>query len=316
MNICTPILLKINSLTDEIFEIETTGICIQFNKKYYIVTVHQGLPVKEVQITLDIKIFDFKKFIICGWNDLIIVPLDFKPSNVFVFKQFVKKQINITSKLKLDCNLVKYIENDSMPICMIPSNPTNLYYKIKVERNIIHDGDCGKPIHINNRLVGVISKTIDDIIYVIPFIYIEKSIEKKENSIIYTINEKYETIIKFNRYKQKNNSIYYKKMNCSIPLETFIVLEGDKDTYYNLLTQNLDTTHNIRSLFVPFENKIIVNSNSIMVNKTVIHINSCFIHLMKLCYKDDILVKDIFDKIENQSRFEYKIKNVNYILHF
>ncbi len=317
MNICTPILLKINSLTDELFEIETSGICIQFNKKYYMVTVHQGLPIKEVQITLDRKIFDFKKFIICGWNDLIIVSLDFKPSNLFVFKQFVKKQININSKLEFDSNLVKYIENDSMPICMIPSNPTNLYYKIKIERDKIKDGDCGKPIHINNRLIGIIGKVMEDIVYVIPFIYIEKSLEKKDNSTIYTINCTCDTIIKFNKFKQQNNSIYYKKMNCIIPFDTFIVLEGDIDIYYNVLTNVQKNKQPKRDMFIPFENKLIVNSNQIsQINEISIQINSCFIHLIKLCYKDEQLIKEVFDKMENHQRIDYTIKNVKYVLYF
>jgi hypothetical protein len=318
MNI--PILLKINSIDDEIFEVETSGIAVYIRKKYYIVTVHQGLPIKEIECTINNKLHQFRDFVICGWNDLILIPIDFKPVDLFVFKQFVQKQIDISSKYYLSDMgkkyAIKYTANDFMPINMIPSNPTNLYYKMYCGKDIIHDGDCGKPIYTtSNKLVGIISKAIDDSIYVIPTIYIVRTIEKKDNSRIYTINDNRDFIIKFDRYciNQHNNTIYYKKINSLISLDTFITLEGDINTVYHVSTRNI---HNKRDMFIPFENTVITNSNYITIDDSTININSCFIHLMKILYKDDQLIKNIFSKMEESARFEYMIKNKKYILYF
>ena len=166
-----PIILKLNSIKNPI-EVQTTGIAIQHNKKKYIVTVHQGLSVEKIIISTD-KIYEFTNFIVCGWNDLILIPIDNIP-NLFVFKQFVKKQINVSSKYNIDSEYCKYISNDFLPINMIPGNPSNLYYKMSTSY-VIKEGDCGKPVYNNNNLVGIIGKIEDTILYIIPSIYIIKS---------------------------------------------------------------------------------------------------------------------------------------------
>ena len=227
-----PIILKINSLNKNYDVFETRGIFICIGKKYYIVTVHQGLPVKEITFNIKDIEYNLTDFTICGWNDLIIVPLkpDCKP-NLFVFKHFVKKQIN--SKYLIDNKIVNYMENEFIPINMMPSNPSNLYYKMNSLEPIIRDGDCGKPlVDSKNKLIGLVCKANDTIIYIIPSIYILQSIKKIDNTTIYIINE---DICKIDNYKVKENkTIYSNKINCLIPIETYIVLEGDKDTRFTI----------------------------------------------------------------------------------
>ena len=214
-----PIILKLNSIKNPI-EVQTTGIAIQYNKQKYIVTVHQGLSVEKIIISAD-KIYEFTDFIVCGWNDLILIPIDNIP-NLYVFKQFVKKKINVSSKYNIDSEYCNYISNDFFPINMIPGNPSNLYYKMSTSY-VIKEGDCGKPIYYNNNLVGIIGKIEDTILYIIPSIYIIKSCEKVNNSSIYTLNN-IDIIEKINRYKVINKSIYYIKINSLIPVDTYIAL--------------------------------------------------------------------------------------------
>lgn len=313
--------LKVSGIGDDIFEIETTGIALYTNKKHYIVTVHQGLPVKEVSFSINDQVYEFRDFITCGWNDLIIIPIDIKPSNLFVFKQFVRKQIDVSSKYYLDKHAVKYITNEFFSINMIPSNPMNIYYQMRVGRDIIEDGYCGKPIYNNNRLIGVIGKVMNDSLYIIPAIYILRSIEKEDNNTIYTIDQDISQVNKIGRYNvnQHNNTIYYKKMNSLISIDTFFALEGDKDTLINI-HQNGTTIH---SMFIPFDNNVIANSFNIdhlLDNMTIsseksIQINSSFIHLMKLCYKDNDLIEKVFSNVE-RTRFNHIICNQTYSLYF
>ena len=322
-----PIILKLNGLCSpeqkhDILEIETRGIFICIDKKYYMVTVHQGLPVKKITFNIKDIEYNFTDFTICGWNDLIVVPITFD-IDLFVFKHFVKKQINHTTKYSIDSNIVNYMENELIPINMMPSNPSNLYYKMKSIEPIIRDGDCGKPIvDSKNKLIGIVCKTNDLIIYTIPSIYILQSINKLDNSTIYTIND-IDSISKINNYNiRENNTIYFNKINCLIPIETYIVFEGDKDIKITITTnkerEGMKTRlsyikKHVRVNVIPFVN-LIPNSTDINIDNRTIHINSCFIHMMKLCYKDNSIVQNIFENMEEHKRFEYTINGNEYNL--
>jgi len=322
-----PIILKLNGLNSsgqkhDILEIETRGIFICSDKKYYMVTVHQGLPVKKITFNIKDIEYNFTDFTICGWNDLIIVPITFE-IDFFVFKYFVQKQINHTVKYFIDKNIVNYMENEFIPINMMPSNPSNLYYKIKSTETIIRDGDCGKPIiDSKNKLIGIVCKTNDMIIYTIPSIYILQSINKLDNSTIYTVND-INNISKIDNYNiKKNKTIYFNKINCLIPIETYIVLEGDKDTKLTITTNKERSGIKTRLSYIkkkvrinvtPFVN-LIANSTDINIDNRTIHINSCFIHMMKLCYKDNLIIQNIFENMIEKKRFEYTINGNQYNL--
>ena len=309
MNI--PITLKINSLNCDILEIETCGIFIYINKKYYMVTIHQGLPVKEIIFNIKDIQYNFTNFIICGWNDLIILPIERIQQDLFFFKHFVKKQIIRTTKFMIDNNNISYCENEFIPINMMPGNPSNLYYKMKSLKKIIHDGDCGKPIiDSNQKLIGIACKTNDIIIYVIPTIYILQSINKIDNTTIFSINYQ-DSINKIDKYKVKeNNTIYSRKINSLIPIDTYIVLEGDIDKEFTLVIKYE------RIVYIkvkPFVN-LISNSTDINIKNDIIYINSCFIHMMKLCYKDNRIIQTIFKNINKCKQFEYIINKITYNL--
>ena len=284
-----PIILIVNSINNTV-EMETTGIAIIYNKQKYIVTVHQGLSIK----TIKISTYEFTDFIVCGWNDLILIPINVTFPNLFVFKHFVKKQINVLTKLN---SSIKYIDNEFFPINMIPENPPNLYYKMSTSVEI-----NGGPVYNNKNLVGIISKTEDNILYVIPAIYIIKSCEKIDNTTIYTLNC---SPTKINRYKVINKSIYYRKINSLIPVTTYIALEGDKNTF--TITINNKTT--IESP-IPFINTFIKNSMNLEIDECI-HINSCFLHLMKIVYNDTDLIKNIFRRTDT---IEHKINDITYSL--
>lgn len=308
-----PILLKLNTIENKDEHIiETHGILIYYMKKQYIVTLHQGLPIKEIIIKDRDKEYSFllskNEFIICKWNDLILIPCENTFSNLFVFKQFVKKQINVNSNYYFDTIYnIKYIENDSFPINMIPYNPSNIYYKMTSE--ISTDFIAGKPIYNDNKLIGIIAKVEGNIIYVIPSLYITKSIEKKDNSI-YTIDTL--NVTKLGYYKIINNRIYYNKLNNMIPLESYLLLEGDNDKNIHIIINGI----NKRIKYTPFINTIICNNNMIDIVKNKIHITSSFIHLMKICYNDIRIITKIFEYMDSKKQFNYIINNISYLLLF
>ena len=320
-----PIILKLNGLKDDKLELEANCSMIQYMKKYYIVTVHQGLPIKMISIVLNDMTYDFTHFVICGWNDIVLIQLekeDFinicKLSKLFVFKQFVKKQIDHNTKYNTDIcdkpHIIKYCKNELFPINMIPMNPMNLYYTMKFNKSFATDGNAGKPVYINNKLIGIIGK-IDDYLYVIPIIYVLRSIEKQNNTHIYTIDYITDiTKINTNRVNHSNGTIYYNKMHTWIPIDCYITLEGDNEVKYN--TEVNSKSKNSVSTVKPFINQIISNNMELCITDHNILINSCFIHLIKICYKDIQLIETIFGNMEDKRDFNYDINDNNYTLSF
>ena len=68
-----PIILNIQTIkSDDEIQLEASGICIYYNKKYYIISVHQGLPIKSIIINNKTH----TDYIICAWCDLLIINID------------------------------------------------------------------------------------------------------------------------------------------------------------------------------------------------------------------------------------------------
>jgi len=324
-----PIILNIiNSIAS--YEVETNGILIQHDKKNYIVTLHQGLPITSIVVKFSMtntKTYTMDQYTQVMWNDLLYIEIDSTNfSNLYVFKQVVKKQINVTSKYYLDdFNVVKYQMNDFFPINMIPGNPTNLYYKmisyVSSESNL-----SGKPIYDNkNRLIGLISKVEDKYLYIIPSIYIVKTFEKKDNSNIYSIDSTNLVKIASNNIS-KNNTIYSPKMSTRIPLECMIVFEGDIDqnikvTYkipddivdrINGISLECSEMKNIMPLkeytrdynFLQFTNYLIPNSYNINIIGNNIIVNSSFIHLIKTYKNNSDIIKMLFSNMNTKREID------------
>ena len=323
-----PIILNIKGLGEDVIEMEANSTMVYYMKKHYLVTVHQGLPIKTIYATLDKK-YEFTDFIICAWNDIILIPIEkdiYKTFKLFVFKHFVKKQIDISFKYNVDHDkphIVKYVKNEFLPINMIPMNPMNIYYIMKFNKSFNREGNAGKPVYLNNKLIGIIGKVEDNFLYVIPSIYILRSIEKNDNMCIYTIdNININDIVKFDKYNVNNtkdlsHTIYFKKMNTLIPLDCYITLEGDVDTKYNMVTkQNGDRSKTIISTFIPYENEMIQNNISYCVKDLHINITSSFIHLIKICYKDMDLIEKIFANMEYKKELRYSLNSTSYTLSF
>ena len=315
MNKSIPIILKLHDIGDDNPMVSLNGIIIFYNKSQYIVTLHQGLPVKEIIFSINNKKYIVTNFTICGWNDLIFFPFN-ESTDLFVFKHFVKKQINVTTSYNVESyhTSCKYLMNEFIPINMIPGNPTNMYYKMSCNKEIY---ESGVPITINNKLIGIIAKTENDILYVIPTIYITNSIIKKDNRSIYTIPCNMRDIVKFGYYKIKNNNIYYNKMNALVPLDCIVAIEGDVNKMIPVIMKcNINLRNNINISFSPFINTLIQNNNNIDISKNTINITSSIIHLIKICYNNNNIIHMIFENMIEKKRFNGIINSINYTFCF
>jgi hypothetical protein len=340
-----------NITSDESFEIKTQGTVIYYQKKYYIITLHNGLPITTIKDQLNNITFTKDDFKLVKWNDLAYIDITlisdkYVTSNLFVFKQFVKKQINVTSNYYFADssddysgwnNIVKYEINDFFPINMIPGNPSNMYYKMKLTKTntvILKYILSGSSIYDSkNRLIGIIYMQEDQYIYIIPTTYIIRTLEKNDNDTIYTFPTQ-DDIVKIGNNKVTKNknsiqSIYSHKINTRVPLDCYFAFEGDIDIFCILTLNNLvdefnklkiskpikNLQYNIRKYnYSEFTNLLIPNSFNISICENKIKINSSLFHLMRTCYKDIEIIKKIFSTIipGEKKIFNHSINNTIY----
>ncbi len=292
------IILNIQTIKDNI-EIEVAGCMINYNKKQYIVSVHQGFPIKSIIINNKI----YTDFIICAWCDLIIINFDDSFSEPFVFKQFERKKIEPTEKYFINEEKIKFINHEFIEIGMIPNNPTIMYNCFEIENinNII----AGQPIY-NNKLAGIISKidVENNYIYTIPTNYILTALNKKDNTMIYLLNEDNNNIHKINKYKVINEKIYCCLHKMYIPVNTYVIINSDIN--YSLTLKN-GRIKEIQLINIKPNNY----NNNLIINNNIITFTSGFMHLLKLLGEVKLLEK-ILNNISNNSESFTKLNEFEF----
>ena len=192
---------------------------------------------------------------------------------------------------------------------MLPDNPTNLYYKMKIPFKC-RSGNSGKPIYNSKQqLIGILAKEENDYIYVIPSIYIIKSLSKNDNNNIYYFDFD-STITKINKYIIKENSIYHNSLKSYIPIDTYFTLEGDKHS--NCIVESTKYKKKVIQYKKYFPR--ILNSHNFNIKKTNIICSSSFLRYLKEV-ENDILIKN-FDNIINFKNFSIKLNNIKYNIMF
>lgn len=251
------IMLNLYNIPNYDIKSSLKGFYIRFNKEIYLISLHHGLPVKSILVDNQ-KINTFTK---CNWNELLIKKYEFDIKDQLVFTTFFKKQVDFGKKFYINSkDSLKFLENSYFPLNMLPNNPKNLYYKMEALTSL-EEGDSGKPVYDKNKnLIGILAKIEGNFVYVIPTIYILKSIEKVDNSNLYSVKD-LNLIKKVNHSIIKNKCIYYSNFKSTIYLETYLLLEGDKNKKITLL-KNTGT--------IERKNYDIINNN--IENKLIFHV--------------------------------------------
>jgi hypothetical protein len=269
--------------TDEI-EIEVKGVLICYKKKFYIISVHQGYPIKSISINN--KKYD--DYIICAWCDLLILPLlsnDFSYS--FVFKQFVKKQMEPTDKYFINNNKLKFINHEFFEIGMIPNNPKIMYNCLeldsKSENNmIINNIIIGEPVYNDKKKLAGLVSIINDYIYTIPINYIFNALNKKDNTKIYSLNENYDYIQKINKNKVINGKIYCSLHKMYIPIESYVIINSEIN--YSLLLIN-GRIKDVQLIIINNNNY----NNNLIIKDNTITATAGFMNYLKIIDEVDLL---------------------------
>ena len=309
------ITLQLYSFNEEEIKIILNGTIINNKGDNYIISVHKGLPI--IKISIGGTDINMDTIIKCKWNDLLIIKVNtellIKLSDAFVFKQFVKKQMDTTNKYYTRDTMFKYTENVFLPISMIPNNPLIMYNIMKTTK-IIHNILAGSSIYTSdNKLCGIVLQINKKIIYSIPINYIFMILNRSDisNDTMFKLND-ISQIYKINNFKVICDKIYCRLHKTYIPIETYIVTNGD--IKYNiefknddpLKSQSFALRKNVE--LERFTNKYINIDNMIIMNDNIIKLTSGFIHWLKIVGKPthhtyDVLI-NIIKNIDKMNDFK------------
>jgi hypothetical protein len=294
--------LQLYSFNKDEINIILNGTIICYNGMHYIVSVHKGLPIIKINIG-DIPI-NMDTVIKCKWNDLLIIKLNtellIKLSDAFVFKQFVKKQMDATNKYYTNDIIFKYKGNLFLPISMIPYNPL-IMYNVMTTTNTIKNVLAGSSIYTSdNKLCGIVLQINKKTIYSIPINYIFMLLNRSDisNDTIFTLNEDISQIYKINNFKVICDKIYCRIHKTYIPVETYIVTNGNIKYYIeykNEISQGFTLRRNVE--LSRFTNNYINIDNMIITNDNIVKITSGFLHWLKIIGETEPSINNILVKI-------------------
>ena len=246
------------------------GFVFNYKDSSYIISISHFLPIIKTELDINSEIVELRKNKNIYWNEVAIYN---SPDNKFLLntkpiKNYLKRCIekNTILKMEINNNVEKYYYYDTSVFTHPISRIRIVYMRFligefnknsdfKVLQNK-YQGLSGSPVlNIYNQLIGIFSKIVfdksnDDIIsvygYILPSIYIIKSLEKKNNESYFQINlDLFENLKIGNslikKDKDNNYSIYYSQLRINIPLDIYFSIEGDDNKKIN----SLDTKRKI-----------------------------------------------------------------------
>lgn len=280
---------KINNTTETDNLFESIASCFNFKYKDsdYVVTLHHGQLIDSVIIEDNKYSITNENIINTIWNEILVIK-NTQISNYKIFKNyrlyaphkddllFIKTNgPNIQIKMKN----YKFINLNNMNF-----NPYNLYLECEINETYDLRSLSGSPIITkDNTLIGIMAKydIINNLVYVIPIYYLIKTLTKVNNNEIYGVN--------FEGICDVPKTLYHKFLKTELPIETYIMLEGDqeKDFKLNKLLLRYENINNIFPL-----------SNSRYLEKKVdyIIVTNCFLITIKNIVKEQM--RDIIKYVE------------------
>ena len=299
---------KIASLNDiTSTDAKSNGFIFRYDNNNYIISVHHFLPIIKTQLDTTSEVIELKKLKQINWNELAIYEC---PDTKFLLKtkivknyrtRFIEK--NTPIKIEINNRFETYSSYDTTtywinPLAKLRSIYIRFYIGTFKKQDVLNEsnkfkGLSGTPIlDIDNKLIGVFCKINiennkeDDTFkiygYVLPSIYIIKSINKNNNEATFNIDAESFDNIKLGKYeiqKDKTNQyvIYYLPTNCKLPLDIFLSLDGDEDK--SIMSKNIDNMK-CRSFKFIKNNNFDLNLNLIQNEKSEYKLNTGFMSIL------------------------------------
>lgn len=267
------LLLKnhVSTLNKSVNVYGSKGFIFKNGKDKFIVSIHHFMPVVKTSLDINSENVELKKFKDIYWNELNIFECPDKKylhntieitdinTRFLNEKEIIKLKIG-NNEYKFPCidyknhfpNRLSVLKNIYMRFSIGREIENNKFYleNDKTLTNVsVFRSLSGSPVFSNdNKLIGIFCKfeINDKNIYgwVLPVIYLIKSISKINNRNIYTIDINHYENIKIGQYEvqknQKDNRlyIYYLPVQYKLELDVFFYLEGDKQKSLQITDTN------------------------------------------------------------------------------
>lgn len=222
---------------NKILKQQLNSFVLNYNKINYLISLHHFLPINKLYNNLNNEELTIK--INSCWSEVLVInTLNLDLENLII-------NYKIQNRLPKQSDIV-YIKtnerNYSMDVVdyeLIPFNNINIdftvpYIKCKIDQDVkVLLGLSGSPVIMNDKIIGMFSKfnEKESIAYVIPIYIIIKNLIKEDNYNIYGLPKLIiPNINKINSYNVKNNYIYHPSLKINVPINTFLIIEGDLKT--------------------------------------------------------------------------------------
>lgn len=300
------------------------GFEFKFKKKYYIITVHHNLPIEKVSINLTLpnkfanklpnqiaNNLSTKLELVINpvWNELLILK---NPINSINSVNKVTVSLpQVSNKLKIISNN-ETIEGETLGYTFLPFDNINGYeipYIMMSIKNTNLEGLSGSPVFMNDKLVGIFSKVLLDksCALIIPTYILIKTLEKKDNNNIYTVNN-INLIDKIGHYKNKNNTIFHPQLQIYIPITSYLNIMGDKYQLLDITYKN-ERPNNVK--MIKYKNNLLNYYNNIISRQDYqeFKITLRLLTLIKKIYPKNMILRKIFYELSINNNIW--ISNVN-----
>jgi len=309
--------IHVGSYNEHNIKIKTSGFVLRYKNKNYIVTLHQNLPIIDIELLnnniIQVTKFDKSNILINScWSNILIM-LSKNIHNFNIYSKYQNKLPSENDTLIIYDNMRK-INILFLTITFISFNKLldilTPYIIASFDEDLVKY--IGYPVFVSDRIIGILSE-IDNQekkAYIIPIYIVIKNLLKKNNMNIYTIDVNFDLDnIKINNHLLNKNdiqsqdilnryNIYHKTLGIYIPLNTFFLLEGDISNSINL---SLNIRNNYNKILITFiEKKLdISNEEDIINDKGKYKINSRLIYLLKLYYMNNLISENTLQTINN-----------------
>ncbi len=217
---------------------------IKRNKKYYIITTHNYLPIRNNIMMEDQKL---KICINCVWNELLVLKENNAQDNldkydIYTFNELGTRLPNVGSTLFINTLKTSVTEICFKPFGFIDEYPDIVYIKVSLKKN--EDILPGSALYSNNFVLqGIVCFVEDDNIYCLPSYYLNKTFEKEN---CFKVPSKLEKIGKVNRFNVKDNKIFNPYLGLNMPLDSYFLLENNRtiEAYENDNTEIIKFEYN------------------------------------------------------------------------
>ena len=227
ININTQLFLD-NSLKENL-----NGFFLTYKKTTHLISLHHNLPIVSVYHKYDKQRLNIS--INSGWSEVLIMDTSNIDLSKYILNTNIQKKLpKVDDLLMIKTDEINYrsfvIDIEYIPFNNI-NNLTIPYIKAHLDQTIENmAGLSGSPVYIDDKLIGVFSKfnPKELCVYILPIYIIIKNIEKKDNENIYGL-EPDKIITKIKSYNIKDNLLYHPGLKSTIPVNSWMLIEGDVD---------------------------------------------------------------------------------------